>query len=125
MISNTKPNLEGAPDEGSDIQTPYGLIEINDGELSDNTHSQKGYHQQQFGELIQQNMISMGSRIKTPSNVGCSDQKQFFQENEAPSSNIFEDIDHDSSAYDTNPTNEPMARAAGDTASSQQRQVLE
>jgi hypothetical protein len=125
MISNTKPNLQAAPDEGSDIQTPYGLIEINDGELSDNTHSQKGYQQQQFGELIQQNMVSMGSRIKTPSNVGCNDQKQFFRENEATSSNIFEDIDHNSSAYNTNPANEPMARAAGDTASSQPRQVLE
>jgi len=73
MISNAKPDRKAAPEESSDIQTPYGLIEVNDGELSDNTHSQKGYRQQQFGELIQQSMVKMGSRTKTPSNVGHDD----------------------------------------------------
>ena len=52
MIPNAQPNRQAKPDESSDIQTPYGLIEINDEDLSDNIHSQKGYHQQQFGELI-------------------------------------------------------------------------
>jgi len=73
MISNAKPDRKVTPEESSDIQTPYGLIEVNDGELSDNTHSQKGYRQQQFGELIQQSMVNMGSRTKTPSNVGHDD----------------------------------------------------
>jgi len=70
-------------------------------------------------------MVNMGSRIKTPSNFGYNDQKQFFQEDERASSGIFEDIVHNSSAYNTNTTNEPKARAAGDTASSQPQQVLE
>ena len=125
MISNAKPNLQAAPDEVSDVETPYGLIEINDGELSDNTHSLNGFHQQQFGELIQQNMVNHGARTKTPNNVGNNDQKQFFQENEGASSGIFEDIVHESSAYDTSPTREPKARAAGDTASGKPTQVLE
>ena len=76
-------------EESSEIPTPYGLIEINDEDFSDNAFSHKECHQVQLDNLAHENSRSLYYKASTPINSEQQSQNKFFGDGRRANSNAF------------------------------------
>lgn len=101
MSSISQPKKSLRSNAGSDLQTPYGLIEVNEEELSDNTFSQDG--RSKLDKLTQPGNVDLCFKIKTPSQ---HDQKEFFRHDQG--------IKVFSGACDENAVHQPKDKSIDD-----------
>lgn len=79
-------------EESSEIQTPYGLIEINDEDFSDNAFSHKECHQVQLDNLAHENSRNLYCKASTPINSEQQSQNKFFGNGRRANSNAFHGV---------------------------------